>query len=88
MVDHPGPVFTRLANNGVRCIMVTCFSTEQEELNNGPITAINSINLSDIDASDEHPEEAYTELLGTGLFVYGQKVLEMEEVTSIEVEHI
>ena len=67
--------------------MVPFFSTEQEELNNGLVTTISIIDLSDIDKSDEQLEEAYAELLGTDLFVAGQKVLDTEEGTSIEVEH-
>ena len=78
VVYHPGPVFTRLAENGVRCIMVPCFSNEQEELNNGLVTTISNMDISDIDTYDEQPEEACTELLGTGIFVAGQKVLDTE----------
>ena len=67
--------------------MVPCLYTENEELNNGLLTTISRIKLSDINTSEEHTEEAYMELLGTGIFVAGQKVLEIEEVTSIYVEH-
>ena len=66
--------------------MVPCFSTEQEELNNGLVTKISSIDLSYIDAFDEQLEEAYVELLGTGIFVAGQKVLDTEKGTYIKVE--
>ena len=81
MVDHPGPVLTRLAENGFCCIMVSCFYTEQEELKNGLVTTISRIDLSDIDASYEQLKEAYLELLCTGLFVADQKVIGTEEGT-------
>ena len=87
MVDHPSSVFMMISDNGVRFIMVPCFSTEQEELNNSLVTTLRCIYLSDIDASDEHIEEAYAELLITGLFVSGHIVLNTKQGTSIEVEH-
>ena len=60
--------------------MLPCFSTGQEELKSGFVTTISSIDLSDIEASDELLEEAYAEMLSTGLFSAGQKVLNTEEV--------